>query len=84
MEIGCPFLGDNMDACGARRGERLSVAGGAAIRLRCPIKSSGLRISSILSTAALAAPSLYLPLAALELATVCGTRQPRRLLKPTA
>ena len=37
--------------------------------LRCPIKSSGLRISSILSTAALAALSLYLPQAALGLAT---------------
>ena len=37
-------------------------------RLRYPIKSSGLRFSSILSTAALAAPSLDLPLAALGLA----------------
>ena len=37
--------------------------------MRCPIKSSGLRISSILSTAALAAPSLHLPQAALGLAT---------------
>ena len=49
MEIGCPFLGDNMDACGARRGERLSVAGGAAIRLRYPAAASpvkaGLRLA---------------------------------------
>ena len=37
------------------------------LRLRCPIKSSGLRISSILSTAAHTAPSLYLPPAALGL-----------------
>ncbi len=33
-------------------------------RLRCPIKSSGLRFSSILSTAALKAPALHLPPAA--------------------
>jgi len=43
------------------------VAGGfqrAAIRLRCPKKSSGLRYSSIFSTAAHTAPSLLPPLAA--------------------
>ena len=33
-------------------------------RLRCPIKSSGLRFPSILSTAALKAPALHLPPAA--------------------
>ncbi len=33
-------------------------------RLRCPIKSSGLRCSSILSTAALKFPALHLPQAA--------------------
>ena len=33
-------------------------------RLRCPIKSSGLRFSSILSTAAHTAPGLHLPPAA--------------------
>ena len=47
MEIGCPFLGDNMDACGARRGERLSVAGGAAIRLRYPAAASVTQTNSI-------------------------------------
>ena len=41
---------------------------GAGVRLRCPIKSSGLRISSILSTAAHAAPSLHLPPAVRRLA----------------
>jgi len=49
---------------------------GAAIRLRCPIKSSGLRISSILSTAALTAPSLHLPQAALGLVTKFSLASP--------
>ena len=42
-------------------------------RLRCPKKASGLRISSLFSTAALTAPSLHLPLAALGLVTQRAT-----------
>ena len=41
--------------------------------LRCPIKSSGLRFPSILSTAALAASALLLPPAARRLATQRAT-----------
>ena len=40
--------------------------------LRCPIKSSGLRFSLILSTAAYATPFLHLPLAAERLAAQRG------------
>ena len=42
-------------------------------RLRCPKKASGLRISSLFSTAALTAPSLHLPPVVLRLVTQRAT-----------
>ena len=52
---------------------RCRVMSPTSSRLRCPIKFSGLRFSSILSTAAHTAPSLHLPPAALGLVANCST-----------
>ena len=52
----------------SRRGVLLLCCGISILRprLRCPIKSSGLRLSSVLSTAAQSIISLHLPPAALD------------------
>ena len=66
----CP-VGICLPPAGRRQHHTLHLwCNGNEFRLRCPIKSSGLRVPSILSTAAHAAPSLFLPPAALGLAAL--------------